>query len=372
MLVDGVVLAEEGVEPAADGDHHHRRQHAASTAGSTRAAGTAATRRRPSARRAAAGRRCGTRRRRACSGRPPPTATAPTARRGPADAVRRRALVDKPHRGGGCDAAALRFSSAVRSSRPVSFGVRSSNVSTSVSPFVSTSILSWDGSRRGQVDSEEDGEGGGWAAELKHALHTSPSHHRPSPAVHPAQPFLSQLPTAARCRYSEAARLAHVRGPALQRVRSTCREDDEEVSSAAGCRTWRSASSYALIFSRAAGRAAVGSAEDARSVHPPQRRSDRRRRASPRRNRVQRRGGARRLRVLDLPRRVRALHAAEAVRAHAAEGVRHWHHTACLKQWYGTQLSAGRCRSCPLCKTPVEPPAAAATAPVTATPAAAR
>ena len=47
--------------------------------------------------------------------------------------------------GGGCDAAALRFSSAVRSSRPVSFGVRSSNVSTSVSPFVSTSILSWDG-----------------------------------------------------------------------------------------------------------------------------------------------------------------------------------------------------------------------------------
>ena len=50
----------------------------------------------------------------------------------------------------------------------------------------------------------------------------------------------------------------------------------------------------------------------------------------------------------------------------------HWHHTACLKQWYGTQLSAGRCRSCPLCKTPVEPPAAAATAPVTATPAAAR
>ena len=50
----------------------------------------------------------------------------------------------------------------------------------------------------------------------------------------------------------------------------------------------------------------------------------------------------------------------------------HWHHTACLKQWYGTQLSAGRSRSCPLCKTPVEPPAAAATAPVTATPAAAR
>ena len=50
----------------------------------------------------------------------------------------------------------------------------------------------------------------------------------------------------------------------------------------------------------------------------------------------------------------------------------HWHHTACLKQWYGTQLSAGRCRSCPLCKTPVDPPAAAATAPVTATPAAAR
>ena len=69
--------------------------------------------------------------------------------------------------GGGCDAAALRFSSAVRSSRPVSFGVRSSNVSTSVSPLVSTSISSWDGSmarssRRqeeagdGQVDGEEE------------------------------------------------------------------------------------------------------------------------------------------------------------------------------------------------------------------------
>ena len=48
----------------------------------------------------------------------------------------------------------------------------------------------------------------------------------------------------------------------------------------------------------------------------------------------------------------------------------HWHHTACLKQWYGTQLSAGRCRSCPLCKTPVEPQtppaAAAAQSPATA------
>ena len=136
--------------------------------------------------------------------------------------------------GGGCDAAALRFSSAVRSSRPVSFGVRSSNVSTSVSPFVSTSISSWDGSmarssRRqeeagdGQVDSEEG---------------------RRSPSTRPrgallftftrAPPFL-RSPSTLRNHFSAHAAhgqhdvdtrrqrvLAHVRGSAqLHHVRST-------------------------------------------------------------------------------------------------------------------------------------------------------
>ena len=205
--------------------------------------------------------------------------------------------------GGGCDAAALRFSSAVRSSRPVSFGVRSSNVSTSVSPFVSTSISSWDGSmfrtaERGKAETASRRRDnrvrppagaalhairGLSAAHSRVSLHAVASFH-----AHLHTEFFDRRPACATCTADRVASHEDVKIPL---------EGGRGISLAARCRT----------------------GSRCRTAHsaPIQPR-----RAAPRRDRVQRRGGARRLRVLDLPRRIRAVHAAEAVRAHAAEGVR--------------------------------------------------